>query len=253
MTNANTRENSLSPAFLKRPDAERRIVACGCETVVVRAEAETADGLAMALPRSQVVHVGLKVLDDAALVCGRQICARVRELHRANRIVVRLQDGLEVERQPVPERELAARGSRQNPPPFWRPLSKECKPSIHASIDVSRELRRTTTTLTGHLILLVDVCTNLVHSEVEALSGYALGGRSCNTAHSVDVLSCRIALEEYTVHRLYKVDSASNMGHISGSVGSCATGRDMLAMSAMEKYRHMNSVLTRFQRPMPPA
>lgn len=29
----------------------------------------------------------------------------------------------------------------------------------------------TVTQLTGHLILLVDVCTNLVHSEVDALSG----------------------------------------------------------------------------------
>ena len=84
----------------------------------------------MALPRSQVVHVGLKVLDDAALVCGRQIRAGVRELHRADRVVVRLQDGLEVERQPVPERELAARGSCQNPSPLRRPLSKEGKPSI---------------------------------------------------------------------------------------------------------------------------
>ena len=122
MTNANTRENSLSPAFLKRPDAERRIVACGRETVVVRAEAETADGLAMALPRSQVVHVGLKVLDDAALVCGRQICARVRELHRANRIVVRLQDGLEVERQAIPEGELSACGASEDSSTFWCPL-----------------------------------------------------------------------------------------------------------------------------------
>jgi hypothetical protein len=29
----------------------------------------------------------------------------------------------------------------------------------------------TVTTLTGHLILLVDVWTNFVHNEVEALSG----------------------------------------------------------------------------------
>ena len=34
---------------------------------------------------------------------------------------------------------------------------------------IARKL--TTTQLTGHLILLVDVCTNLVHNEVEGLSG----------------------------------------------------------------------------------
>ena len=40
------------------------------------------------------------------------------------------------------------------------------------------DIRLTTTTLTGHLILFVDVCTNFVHSEVEELSGYAFGGNS---------------------------------------------------------------------------
>ena len=43
----------------------------------------------------------------------------------------------------------------------------------------------TTTQLTGHLILLVDVCMNLVQSDVEGLSGYAFGGRSCTR----DILS----------------------------------------------------------------
>ena len=35
------------------------------------------------------------------------------------------------------------------------------------------------TQFTGHLSLLVDVCTNFVHRDVEGLSGYALGGSSC--------------------------------------------------------------------------
>ena len=34
------------------------------------------------------------------------------------------------------------------------------------------------TAFTGHLILFVDVWTNFVQSDVEALSGYAFGGRS---------------------------------------------------------------------------
>ena len=36
----------------------------------------------------------------------------------------------------------------------------------------------TVTQFTGHLILLVEVCTNLVQSDVDALSGYAFGGSS---------------------------------------------------------------------------
>ena len=40
------------------------------------------------------------------------------------------------------------------------------------------------TQFTGHLSLLVDVCTNFVHKDVEGLSGYALGGSNC-TARSI--------------------------------------------------------------------
>lgn len=36
----------------------------------------------------------------------------------------------------------------------------------------------TTTQFTGHRILFVEVCTNLVHNDVDGLSGYALGGSS---------------------------------------------------------------------------
>lgn len=56
----------------------------------------------MTSPLRQVVHVGLKVLDDATLVCRRKKRARMRELHRSNCRVVCLKDGLEIERQPVP-------------------------------------------------------------------------------------------------------------------------------------------------------
>jgi hypothetical protein len=38
--------------------------------------------------------------------------------------------------------------------------------------------KRTSTTFTGQRILLVEVCTNLVHKDVEGLSGYAFGGKS---------------------------------------------------------------------------
>ena len=56
----------------------------------------------MARPLRQVVHVGLEVLDDAALVCRCKVCTRVRELHGSDRGVVCLKDSLEVECQPVP-------------------------------------------------------------------------------------------------------------------------------------------------------
>ena len=51
----------------------------------------------MSGPGRQVVHVRLKVLDDAALVCGCEERAVVRELHRADGGVMGLQDRLEVE------------------------------------------------------------------------------------------------------------------------------------------------------------
>ena len=103
------------------------------------------------------------------------------ELHRPDSRVVGLQDGLEVERQAIPQRELAACGASQYSSCFGCPLrglqlSNFCK--------VLRD-ELTTTQLTGHLILLVDVCTNLVHKDVEGLLGYALGGRSCTR----DILS----------------------------------------------------------------
>jgi hypothetical protein len=62
----------------------------------------------MPLPCREVVHVRLKILDDTALVRGRQVCAGVREGKGADRGVVRLKDGLKVEREAVPERELSA-------------------------------------------------------------------------------------------------------------------------------------------------
>lgn len=61
------------------------------------------------------------------------------------------------------------------------PFSQRIKHTIHSV----KMWGLTTTQLTGHLILFVDVCTNLVHSEVEGLSGYAFGGRS----YTRDILS----------------------------------------------------------------
>lgn len=75
-----------------------------------------------ALPGSQVVHVGLKVLDRARLVCGREVRARVGERQCTDGGIVCLKNRLEVECQAVPERKLATGRSSKHPPAFGRPL-----------------------------------------------------------------------------------------------------------------------------------
>jgi hypothetical protein len=78
----------------------------------------------MCWPCGEVVHVGLEILDDAGLVCRRDVGAGVVEGQRTNSGVVRLEDGLKVERQPVPGRELPARGTCQYAATLWRPLGE---------------------------------------------------------------------------------------------------------------------------------
>lgn len=123
----------------------------------------------MRRPRSQVVHVRLEVLDDAGLVCRGDVGACVVEGERTDGGVVRLENGLEVEGEAVPCGELAARGACQYASTLWRPLG------VGGTLGVVREIfrgrRRTVTAFTGHLILFVDVWTNFVQSDVEALSG----------------------------------------------------------------------------------
>jgi hypothetical protein len=81
---------------------------------------------------------------------------------------VRLEDGLKVERQPVPGCELPARGAGQDAATLWGPLE-----TASGARDRQRRKtkRRTVTAFTGHRILFVDVWTNLVQSDVDALSG----------------------------------------------------------------------------------
>ena len=85
--------------------------------------------------------------------------------------IVGLQDGLKVERQAVPERELAARRAGQNAPSLGGPLENKGDRLGVRGYDASGNPERTVTTLTGHRILFVEVCLNLVHSDVEALPG----------------------------------------------------------------------------------
>ena len=79
----------------------------------------------MPLPRSQVVHVWLKVLDDTALICGGKILPRVAELHRADSAVMRLQDCLKVECEAIPQREFATCRASQDATSLWCPLGEK--------------------------------------------------------------------------------------------------------------------------------
>ena len=76
----------------------------------------------MTLPRCQVVHVWLKILDDAGLVDGHEVRSRVVELKRADSRVMGLKNGLEVEGQAIPECEFSARRAGQYPTRFGSPL-----------------------------------------------------------------------------------------------------------------------------------
>lgn len=94
-----TCKDTLHPAFLERPDSDTRIVTrCG-KTTVIWAKAETPDGFprSRTLPRGQIVHIGLEVLNDPALVRGCKIRSRVRKCKRANSGVVGLEDGFKIE------------------------------------------------------------------------------------------------------------------------------------------------------------
>ena len=73
-------------------------------------------------PCREVVHVGLEILDDPRLVCGRDVGAGMVEGQRADGGIVRLQDGFKVERQPVPSREFPTRGTGQYAATLWRSL-----------------------------------------------------------------------------------------------------------------------------------
>ena len=132
-----TRKDAFLSTLGERPDAHGRVVAgCG-EALVVRRETETTHGFSMCGPCREVVHVGLEVLDDPRLVCGRDVGAGVVEGQRADGGIVRLQDGFKVERQPVPSREFPARGTGQYAATLWRPLGSDIRwgnrPTTHIS------------------------------------------------------------------------------------------------------------------------
>lgn len=66
--------------------------------------------------------------------------------------------------------------------PLVDPVNTRRPSGVHYNVIIVKfntiSLTLTVTTLTGHRILFVDVCTNFVHNDVDGLFGYATGGRS---------------------------------------------------------------------------
>lgn len=92
--------------------------------------------------------------------------------HGTNGSIMGLENCFEIECKAIPQRKLSACGACEHAATFRRPLQW----LRWAPYDL--DAKHTVTTLTGHRILFVEVWTNLVHRDVEELSGYAFGGNS---------------------------------------------------------------------------
>ena len=115
-------KNPFFPTLRKRPNANGRVVAGRGEALVVWRETQSTYGLSMCGPRSEVVHVGLEILDDSGLVRRCDVGARVVEGQCADGSVVGLENCFKIECQPIPGREFPTRGPGQDPATLWRPL-----------------------------------------------------------------------------------------------------------------------------------
>ena len=122
-----TAQYTLYSAFLERPYPDTGVIAGSSEATIVWAEAYATNcfsGIG-SLPRCQVIHIGLKVLDDTTLVSGRHIMPRMRKCKGAYRTIVCLENCFKVERESVPKCEFATGGSGENTASFWCPL-RDC-------------------------------------------------------------------------------------------------------------------------------
>ena len=116
------RQHRLLGAGRKVPNLQRGVVGARNELGVGGRNGEAAHGFRVRLHFLDVVEVGLPILDDARLVGRQQPVVRRRVFDGADGGLVRLHDGLEVEAHAVPQRELAARGAREQPAALGRPL-----------------------------------------------------------------------------------------------------------------------------------
>ena len=83
-------KDTFLAALRKGPNAHSRVVTSGGKAVIVGRKTESAYGFAMCRPRGEIVHVGLEILDDSGLVCGRDIGAGMIEGERADGGIVGL-------------------------------------------------------------------------------------------------------------------------------------------------------------------
>ena len=102
-------KGSFLATHCERPDPHDGVVTgCGESSVVLR-ETESKYGFSMSRPCGGIIRIGLDIHDDSGLVGTRDIdiCAGVDEDQCV--VIVRLEYGLEVERQSVPGREFPTR------------------------------------------------------------------------------------------------------------------------------------------------
>lgn len=75
----------------------------------------------MGLPRRQVIHIRLEILNDPRLIRACEVRSRAGERQSTDGAVVCLEDRLEVEREAVPQSEFARGAPRQHAPGLWCP------------------------------------------------------------------------------------------------------------------------------------
>jgi hypothetical protein len=117
-----SRQRRLLGAGRKVPDLQCRVVGASDELGVCRCDGQPPHCLGVRLYLLDVVEVCLPVLDHARLVCREQPVVGVGVLDASNRRLVSLHNSLKVESHAVPQRELSARRSREQPPALWGPF-----------------------------------------------------------------------------------------------------------------------------------
>lgn len=135
-----------------------------------------------------------------------------------------LKNGLEVEGERVPEREFAARRSRQDSPCIRRELFLEDTMVLLQYEDFRTALvceGLTRTRLIGHRTLLVEVWTYLVRIEVEGVLRLACGGKNFLVVIERSVL-------EWTLHsnkNLKSIEQTSTRWSTHGLINRCSSAQ----------------------------
>lgn len=104
------------------PQLNRLIIATRRKPRVIRTPAQPSYGLPMTIPHCNVIHIGLKVLDDTRLVGRDEERACMVKLEGSNSRVVCLEDRLKVKGETIPEGEFTTGRSGQDASSFGSPL-----------------------------------------------------------------------------------------------------------------------------------